>query len=246
MLVEWEPSDASPVGPMTTDEHDHPVATCPDLDTHLRWVRRAAGVEREIARLRRRLGRASHDLVEVFSSLLRLLAERGYVSGWTLTDKGERLRFLYNELDLLLAESLEAGLFADLEYADFAALATLFTFEARLSDVAKEAPTAEMAEREDAIHDLAVELNGEQRRRGLPETRIPDGGFAATVHDWASGATLDDLFDEEAAAGDFVRNCRQLLDLLRQIRDGYPSLAGVAREAIEAVDRGVVAVGGRV
>ena len=47
-------------------------------------------------------------------------------------------------------------------------------------------------------------------------------------------------------AGDFVRNCRQLLDLLRQLRDAYPALANVTRDAIKAIDRGVVAIGGRV
>ena len=243
-LAAWEPPDEDPVGPHVGT--DHPVAHCPDLSDHLRWARRAAQVEREIRRLRRRLGRSPADLVDLFRSLLGLLADRGYVSGWSLTTKGQRLRFLYNELDLLLAESLEAGLFADLGFADFAALASMFTYEARLADTPAVWPTAAATERGDAVIDLALELSAEQRRRGLPESRPPDIGFAGTVYAWAAGASLEDLFDEEAAAGDFVRNCRQLLDLLRQLRDGYPALSAVARDAIRAVDRGVVALGGRV
>jgi superfamily II RNA helicase len=55
-----------------------------------------------------------------------------------------------------------------------------------------------------------------------------------------------ELFGEDDfAAGDFVRNCRQLLDLMRQIRDAYPSLSTAASAAISATDRGIVAVGGR-
>jgi len=244
-LSEWEPPDEEPVGPQS-GAPDHPVASCPDLGDHLRWVRRAAKVEQEIRRLHRRLDRSSRDLVEVFRALLELLADRGYVRGWALTPTGDRLRFLYNELDLLLAESLERGLFADLGFADFAALASMFTFEARLADVPGGWPTGAMRERGDRVLELAKEINDEERRRGLPESRTPDPGFAGTVYSWAGGASLDDLFDEEAAAGDFVRNCRQLLDLLRQLRDAYPALASVARDAIRAVDRGVVALGGRV
>jgi ATP-dependent RNA helicase HelY len=47
------------------------------------------------------------------------------------------------------------------------------------------------------------------------------------------------------APGDFVRNCKQLLDLLRQIEDvAEGEQADVARKAREAVNRGVVAYTG--
>ena len=75
---------------------------------------------------------------------------------------------------------------------------------------------------------------------------MPEPGFAPYASGWVSGAGLDDLFGEDGfAAGDFVRNCRQLLDLMRQIRDAFPSLAPVAAAAIDLTDRGIVAVGGR-
>ena len=63
---------------------------------------------------------------------------------------------------------------------------------------------------------------------------------------YSAEASLDEILDDETlTAGDFVRNLRQLLDLLRQLRDGFPSLAAQAREAIRCVDRGVVAAGGQ-
>ena len=45
------------------------------------------------------------------------------------------------------------------------------------------------------------------------------------------------------AAGDFVRRCKQLVDLLDQIADAAPTpkLRATARRAVEAVRRGVVA-----
>jgi len=41
-----------------------------------------------------------------------------------------------------------------------------------------------------------------------------------------------------------VRNCRQLIDLLRQLADAAPRLAPALFQAIAAVDRGVVAASG--
>jgi ATP-dependent RNA helicase HelY len=47
------------------------------------------------------------------------------------------------------------------------------------------------------------------------------------------------------APGDFVRTCKQLLDLLRQIAEVAPApTAEVARRAGAAVNRGVVAYTG--
>jgi ATP-dependent RNA helicase HelY len=67
-------------------------------------------------------------------------------------------------------------------------------------------------------------------------------GFASTAHAWAGGATLESVLDDtEMAPGDFVRNCKQLIDLLRQIEDvSEPLVASAVRAARGAVARGVV------
>ena len=63
------------------------------------------------------------------------------------------------------------------------------------------------------------------------------------MHAWASGHELADIFhSDDMRAGDFVRSSRQLLDLLRQIRDGYPAYRKVASEAIGLIDRGLVEI----
>jgi ATP-dependent RNA helicase HelY len=66
------------------------------------------------------------------------------------------------------------------------------------------------------------------------------------VHAWADGASLEDVLDEtEMAPGDFVRNCKQLIDLLRQIEDvAPPPVQAAARAARQAVSRGVVGYSG--
>ena len=68
--------------------------------------------------------------------------------------------------------------------------------------------------------------------------------MAWMLHRWASGQRLDIVLkDSEMAAGDFVRRCKQIVDLLGQIGDAapQPALAATARKAVDAVLRGVVA-----
>jgi superfamily II RNA helicase len=46
------------------------------------------------------------------------------------------------------------------------------------------------------------------------------------------------------APGDFVRVSRQLVDLIRQLRDAAPGSRDEAVAALKAIDRGVVAAQG--
>ena len=72
---------------------------------------------------------------------------------------------------------------------------------------------------------------------------------------WASGHPLDQVLqDAELPAGDFVRWTKQVIDLLGQVADavrvgeqsgagaaGSPAVGEVARDAVTALRRGVVA-----
>jgi ATP-dependent RNA helicase HelY len=77
-------------------------------------------------------------------------------------------------------------------------------------------------------------------------SRELDAGFMATVFDWAEGKPLEDVLAVSGlAAGDFVRNCKQLLDLLRQIVEAAdPEVASLSRAAYDAVNRSVVSYTG--
>lgn len=246
-LREWEPE--GPRQPALELDDRGPVATCPDLAEHLRLRRKADAVRRDLQRLERRVDRESDDLIERFHRVLGVLERWGYVDGWRLTGKGERLRFVYNELDLVLSEAIGAGSLSGLDPAQLAAVASLFTYERRSAggDAEIAWPDADVHERGSAIVDVWRRLAADEIDADLPVTREPDPGFTTVVYEWAAGAELEEIFGEaEFAAGDFVRNCRQLLDLLRQLRDGFPAIAQTAAEAVRAVERGVVAAGGTV
>jgi ATP-dependent RNA helicase HelY len=222
------------------------VAGCERLADHLKWVRRAQRTEADVRRLQKRLDRSDQGLVPRFRSLLALLAEWGYVSGWSLTAKGEQLRFVYNELDLLLTEAISQGVLDEMNGTQLAAVTSLFTYEARRTDGDNGPLPADVATPIKQIEALARELAAAEQAARLPETRFPESGFVPIAYAWAAGHDLEELFeDDDLAAGDFVRNCRQLMDVMRQLRDGFPQLRAAAADGIRRVDRGVVAAGGR-
>ena len=224
----------------------HPVADCPDLRRHVRAAERADHAADEARRLESRVRRRSESLARQFDRVLQVLDMWGYVDGWALTDAGETLRRLYHESDLLVAEALRRGMFDDLTPAEVAALASVFTYETRGPAPAPDAtfPTPKLRARWLEIDRLGRELNIAEEEADLPLTRPPDPGFVGLAHGWASGRELDRLLgDDEMSGGDFVRNVKQLIDLVRQLAqvNENPDAARAAQQGADALFRGVVA-----
>jgi ATP-dependent RNA helicase HelY len=224
---------------------DKGVLGCPDIETHLKWAERAKRADRDIRRLERRLARSSvSDVAREFDNLMKVLSSSGYTKNWTLTARGKSLRRLYNELDLLLAEALRTGVFSDLSPAEFGAFVSVFTYQSRGGEVSSMPQALFAGDPMAQVAELAEAIAGRERQAGLVETRYPDTGLVDSIHAWASGLDLVDLFDtDDLRVGDFVRSARQLLDLLRQIRDGFPDHQSVAAEALRLIDRGIVEAG---
>jgi ATP-dependent RNA helicase HelY len=224
---------------------DHPVASCPDAEHHLSALSKANHVRRRITQYRAAQRTAGHGLVEEFTAIRALLEELHYLEGWSLTPRGERLRRIYNEMDLLMTESVERGLLYGLEAADLAALVSAFVYEPRTDKSPGVIwPTTELAGRWSGIEGLWEELSSRERRHRLAPTRRPDPGFALIARAWADGAMFGDLPTKAMAPGDFVRVSRQLVDVLRQLKDAVPELAEDTAKTLEMVDRGVVAAQG--
>jgi len=217
-----------------------------DLTRHLGAARAARRLERRLESRQRQAAAAGPAVLQRFHAIERVLQRFGYTDDWRLTDKGQRLRTIYNELDLLLAEAVGRGLFEGLDAAATAGLASAFTFDPRHDEGPDNWPS-DLEDRGLAVDGIWEQLGRLEESEGVEPTKRPDPGFAPTIMAWVRGASLDDLFpDEEAPVGDFVRNARQLLDLLRQIHDGGGVSDRPVKDAIAAIDRGVVAAAGTV
>lgn len=223
----------------------HPVAECPDAARHVEAARKAERTRRKVEQLRSVIRARGHGLIEEFRAIRALLEELDYLDGWSLTNRGERLRTIYNESDLLVTEALEHGIFHGLDAMELAALSSVFVYEPR-SDTASVAewPTAALTDQWNDLESLWKDLFERERRLRLTPTRRPDPGFGMLAYQWVSGTSFDDLSTRGMAPGDFVRVSRQLVDLLRQLREIAPELAEEARGALQLVDRGVVAAQG--
>ncbi len=227
--------------------HELPVAGCPDLRRHLRAAERAERLEKDRRRLDRRIQSRTESLGHQFDRVLRVLETWGYVDGWSLTDGGDVLARIYHECDLLVAEALRVGLFDDLDPTGVAALASTFTYEARRPEGRPEEPwfpSSRLKRRWAQLETMATELNLAEEEAGLPLTRRPDPGFVAHAHGWAAGEELAEVIvDEVVSGGDFVRNVKQLIDLVRQLGQmaPEPATAKAAQDAADRLFRGVVA-----
>lgn len=226
----------------------HPCHQCPDREEHARWAERWWRLKRETVGLQRKVEGRTNSVAKTFDRICSLLDEMGYLSqdGSQVTPQGETLRRLYTEKDLLAAECLRLGLWKRLDPAELAAVVSALVHEPRRdeADPSPRLPTDEVAEAVAGMNRVWSEIEDHERDLGLPLTADPDAGMAWMMHRWASGQRLDAVLrGQDMAAGDFVRRCKQVVDLLDQIGDAAPepTLRATARKAVDAVMRGVVA-----
>jgi ATP-dependent RNA helicase HelY len=250
----------------------HPAHSAGDREPRARVAERYLRVERDNALLQKKIGAATNSLALTFDRIVGLLTERGYieavdsesevtdfeVTDFKVTDDGRLLARIYSESDLLVAECLRTGAWNGLAAAELGAVLSAVVFETRGSDGpttrAHEASSAAVRKALAQTRRLSGELRADENRHRIAPTREPDDGFVNAVYRWATSGDLASALaaaDEGSAgtalsAGDFVRWCRQVLDLLDQVRNAArePALRTSAKRAIEDVRRGVVAVDG--
>jgi ATP-dependent RNA helicase HelY len=239
----------------------HPAHRDPDRDTSIRVAERCLRLESDNAQIRKKVAAATNSLARTFDRIVGLLTERGFIQagdgGPQVTDDGLLLARIYSESDLLVAECLRTGAWDGLGPAELAAVVSAVLYETRGGEgpggmSGRESPTAPIRHALHQTRRLSAELRADEHHHRIAPSREPDDGFVAAVYRWArTGDLAAALAESDAAgggsplsAGDFVRWCRQVLDLLDQLRNAAPDpgLRACAKRAIDTVLRGVVAV----
>ncbi|MBN3930099.1 DEAD/DEAH box helicase [Streptomyces verrucosisporus] len=230
----------------------HPCHGCDEREAHARWAERYHRLKRDTRQLERRIEGRTNTIARTFDRVYALLSDLGYLRGDEVTDDGRRLARLYGELDLLASECLREGVWEGLSPTELAACASALVYEARSADDALQ-PVLPGGKAKDALGEMVriwgrLDALEEEHRINQSEgvgQREPDLGFAWAAYRWAEGDSLDSVLREaEMPAGDFVRWCKQLVDVLGQIAAAAPeggTVARNARRASEKVVRGVVA-----
>ena len=227
----------------------------------MRQAERYLGIERDNAQLEKKVAAATNSLARTFDRIVGLLTEREFIEGSAtdpeVTGDGRLLARIYSESDLLVAECLRTGAWAGLKPAELAAVVSAVLYETRGGDgpsaaFAAEAPTPRLRQALHQTSKLSTGLRADERTHRIAPSREPDDGFVSVIYRWAgTGDLAAALAAADASgngspllAGDFVRWCRQVLDLLDQVRNAAPDpdLRATAKRAINDVRRGVVAV----
>src|SRR3954470_22893004 len=225
----------------------HPCHQCPDREDHARWAERWWRLRRETDGIQRKVDGRTNSVAKTFDRICELLVEMGYLGegGQSVTTDGDRLRQLYTEKDLLAAECLRQGVWRRLDAPSLAAIVSTLVHEPRREEggLTPRWPNDDVREAYDRMIVIWSDLEDAEGALALPRTGMPDGGLAWAMHRWASGQRLEDVLrGTDLAAGDFVRRCKQVIDLLGQLTDAAaPDLAKTARRAGDGVLRGVVA-----
>lgn len=229
----------------------HPVHGCPDRERHLQAARSRAELVEQSEQLRGNVERSRHSLGRALDRIADLLVERGYLAGDDATDAGRILQRVWSESDLVAAECTRRGVWTTLSPSVLAGAVSTLVFEPR-RDLAggRRALSGPLGEAVRQVEDVWRDVVADEGRFGIDPSRAPEPGFAASVEAWAHGGTLAEALAGAAAGGidlspgDFVRWCRQVVDLLDQIRVAAPAgAAPLAGRAVAAVRRGVVALG---
>jgi ATP-dependent RNA helicase HelY len=231
----------------------HPCHTAPDRDQLSRIGERYNSLARETETLRQKVAATTNSLARTFDRIVALLAEREYIEqeGHGITENGQRLSRIYSESDLLVAECLRGGLWKGLGPAELAGVVSTMVYESRMDgDTGDRGPTGPSRHALTRTLQVWSEIRADEVRHKLPLTREPDFGFVSAIYKWARGEPLVDALlaagdrGQALSAGDFVRWCRQVIDLLDQVQSTAPDreVRAAATKAVHAIRRGVVAI----
>jgi ATP-dependent RNA helicase HelY len=239
---------------------NHPSHHDPDREVRVRAAERYLRIERDNGELERKIATATNSLARTFDRIVTLLDGRGFIEQRDgepkVTEHGTLLARIYSESDLLVAECLRDEAWAGLDSAELAAVVSSVVFESRGdtpgAPAGIEFGTPRLRAALLRTQRRWADIHADERRHQVSASREPDVGFVAAIHRWATTGDLSSALaasdtagnGSPLSAGDFVRWCRQVIDLLDQVRNAAPTpaLRTTAKRAIGDIRRGVVAV----
>ena len=244
----------------------HPCHGCPDREEHARVGRKWSRARAEAERLQRRIETRTGTIARLFDAVCEVLLELGYLRPvdrehpereLRVTGAGKVLARIYAERDLLIAECLRTGVFEDLSASELAGALSACVYEPRLSAQSiglPVAPGSRLGQCLRAQLGVSHRIHDLESLARIEASSGAEPALAGSVQAWCDGAQLADILDAtELTAGDFVRWCKQLLDVVGQIASLSPppdaspeqaravtSLSMRAAEASLDLNRGVV------
>ena len=227
----------------------HPCHGCPDREEHARVGRKWSRAKAEAERLQRRIETRTGTIARLFDAVCEVLLDLGYLRPvdrghpereLRVTGAGKVLARIYAERDLLIAECLRTGVFEDLSAAELAGALSACVYEPRLSAQSiglPVAPASRLGQCLRAQLGVSHRIHDLESLARIEASSGAEPALAGAVQAWCDGAQLADILDAtELTAGDFVRWCKQLLDVVGQIASLSPPPDATPEQARAVTD----------
>jgi len=227
----------------------HPCHLCSHREAHSRWAERWWQLHRETQAILDQIEGRTNLVASTFDKICDLLIELDYLDNadqdLQVTESGKMLARIYGERDLLVAEALRLKLWDNLDAPSLAAMAAALVYEPRRDDENFE-PRAVKGNFQQSFTNTQLlweDLENLAKKHKLPRSSKLEMDLSYPIHRWATGAKLDLVLESaDLLPGDFIRWCKQIIDLLEQLAKASEGpISSKARDAVDLVKRGIVA-----
>jgi ATP-dependent RNA helicase HelY len=226
----------------------HPCHQCPDREAHARWAERWWRLKRETVGLQRKVEGRTNTVARTFDRICDALEALGYLdeTATVVTDgvsgcagsTPRRTCWLRSACGTTSGSGSTPRRSRRRSRLSCTSRATRRPTSRRGCR-----PTTSLRRDRDGAA-LVADRGPRDRARTLPTTTIPGRRDRVGGAPLGPGDRLDEVLrGQEMTAGDFVRRCKQLVDLLDQVAKASTDtvVRRTARKAIDGVLRGVVA-----
>lgn len=227
----------------------HPCHLCSHREAHSRWAERWWQLHRETQAILDQIEGRTNLVASTFDKICDLLIELEYLDDseedLQVTESGKMLARIYGERDLLVAEALRLKLWDNLDAPSLAAMAAALVYEPRRDDENFE-PRAVKGNFQESFTNTQLlwdDLENLSKKHKLQRSSKLEMDLSYSIHRWATGAKLDLVLESaDLLPGDFIRWCKQIIDLLEQLAKASDGpISPKARDAVDLVKRGIVA-----
>lgn len=227
----------------------HPCHLCSHREAHSRWAERWWQLHRETQAVLDQIQGRTNLVASTFDKICDLLIELDYLDDsdqdLQVTESGKMLARIYGERDLLVAEALRLKIWDNLDAPSLAAMAAALVYEPRRDDENFE-PRAVKGNFQASFTNTQLlwdDLENLAKKHKLQRSSKLEMDLSYPIHRWATGAKLDLVLESaDLLPGDFIRWCKQIIDLLEQLAKASEGpISSKAKDAVDLVKRGIVA-----
>lgn len=209
---------------------EHPCHECPRRKEHQNNLRYVNALERERGQVEETLQKELSDEKErirgIIAGIRNVLHRFDYLHRGYPTAKADLLADVFDRNGLVVCEMIDRGLVDALSPADLAEVFSWYAFDrdSRLRNTFSLPNNLVLLRRR--LEDLEQRVIASERSNGLYISTGHNVGFYGGMRAWCNGATMAQIIEKiDMSEGDLVLTFNKTIDLMRQVREMFASVA---------------------